>query len=86
MEKLHRFETMEETEIRAQGSHPVEISKLSKAAQTRLETIQHDDIDELMSFRLTGKQRVWCRMDNSVMLILWWDPEHAVCPSMKKHT
>ncbi|CCG41826.1 hypothetical protein [Magnetospirillum molischianum] len=86
MEKLHQFETMEETAIRAQGSHPVEVWQLCKEAQNRLAEIELDDLDALMSFRLTGARRVWCRMDNNMMLVLWWDPGHAVCPSPKKHT
>jgi hypothetical protein len=86
MESLHQFETMQESAIRAQGSHPVEIENSSKVAQDRLCAIELDDLDELMSFRLGGKTRVWCRMDRNVMLVLWWDPEHQVCPSMKIHT
>ncbi|MBY0431511.1 MAG: hypothetical protein K2Q10_09960 [Rhodospirillales bacterium] len=86
LEKLHQFETMEETDMRRGGSHTVEVWQLSKVAQDRLAAIQQDDIDQLMSFRLTGATRVWCRMDRNMMLVLWWDPEHAVCPSLKKHT
>jgi hypothetical protein len=86
MEKLHHFETMEETVIRAQGSHPVPLGNLCKEAQQRLEEIEHDDADELMSFRLDGAGRVWCRIVSRIMTVLWWDPEHKVCPSLKKHT
>ena len=86
MEKLHQFETMEETAIRRGGSHPVEPPQLSKAAYDRLVEIKLDDLDELMSFRITGAGRVWCRMSNNVMLVLWWDPTHEVCPSLLKHT
>ena len=86
MEKLHQFETMEETDMRRGGSHPVEISQLCKPARDRLAAIELDDLDELMSFRLTGSGRIWCRMDRNMMLVLWWDPDHAACPSLKKHT
>jgi hypothetical protein len=86
MEKLHHFETMDETDMHRGGSHTVGIDNLCKDARDRLAVIQHDDIDELMSFRLTGAGRVWCRMDRNMMLVLWWDPQHAVCPSLKKHT
>lgn len=86
LEKLHQFETMEETDMRRGGSHTVEVWQLSKEARDRLAAIQHDDIDELMSFRLTGATRIWCRMDRNIMQVLWWDPDHAVCVSLKKHT
>jgi hypothetical protein len=86
VDKLKSFETMTDTDIRQQGSHPIQINKLSKLAQNRLSEIKHDDIDELMSFRLNGVQRVWCRIIGSVMCVLWWDPEHQVCPSQLKNT
>jgi hypothetical protein len=86
MEKLHHFETMDERTIRAQGSHPVGLEQCCKEAQDRLAAIQLDDLDEIMSFRLTGRGRVWCRMDRNVMLALWWDPDHLVCPSLRRYT
>ena len=76
METLHNFETMEEKDIRSQGSHAVEIEQLCKDAKDRLTEIELDDLDALMSFRLAGKARVWCRMDRNVMQVLWWDPQH----------
>lgn len=86
LEKLHNFETMHEGDIAAQGSHAVELESLCKEARDRLSAIKLDDLDALMSFRLTGERRVWCRVDANVMHVLWWDPDHAVCPSHKKHT
>lgn len=39
------------------------------------------EIDEVMSLRLTGTNRIFGFMENEVMHILWWDPEHRVCPT-----
>jgi hypothetical protein len=86
MEKLHQFETMEEQVIRRQGSHPVELESLCKEARDRLTELRLDDLDELMSFRIDGRGRVWCRMVQGMMVILWHDPGHDVCPSLKKRT
>jgi hypothetical protein len=86
IKKLSFFETMTESEIRDQGSHTIEIDRLSKPARHRLEQIKLDDLDEVMSFRLMGTQRVFCRIDANIMHVLWWDPNHLVCPSIKKHT
>lgn len=86
MEKLHQFETMNWSEIGRDGSHPIEVSKLAKGARDRLTRIKQNDLDDLMSFRLTGKNRVWCVRDRNIMRVLWWDPDHTVCPSIKKHT
>lgn len=84
--QLHQFETMDQASIAAGGSHPVELEQMSAEARRRLMEIEHDDLDELMSFRIGGRRRVWCRMIDNIMSILWWDPEHQVCPSKKRYT
>jgi hypothetical protein len=86
MERLQCFETMSDREIGESGSHPIAIESLSKPAQQRLVAIQEDDIDVLMSFRITGPKRVFCIREREVMRVLWYDRDHQVCPSVKKHT
>lgn len=73
-------------EIKSSGSHHVEKNKLIKNAQKRLAEIYLDDHDELFSMRLTGKKRIWGIRDGNIFKLLWWDPEHEVCPSYKKGT
>jgi len=85
--RLCCFETMQWREIEgASGSHPVQVSDLEKRARDRLVDIQQDDIDELFSLRIGGKERVWGIRDFNVLKILWWDPHHEVCKSKLKHT
>jgi hypothetical protein len=86
IDRLHEFERMNWEEIKRTGSHPIEIWKCEKLARDRLAEIQQDDIDQLMSFRIGAKKRVWCIQDLNIMRVLWWDPEHEVCLSLKKHT
>lgn len=86
MERLHCFETMSEREIGESGSHPIPLASLSKEAQRRLQEIQQDDIDALMSFRINGPTRVFCIREREAMRVLWYDPDHQVCPAPKKHT
>ena len=86
MEQLHEFERMNWNTIVGQGSHEIERGRLAKQARDRLEEIGQDDVDHLMSFRLTGRNRVWCIRDRNIMRVLWWDPNHSVCPALKKHT
>lgn len=86
MERLHCFETMCAKDIGASGSHEIQLDRLSKQARDRLQEIEQDDIDTLMSFRITGARRVFCIREREVMQVLWWDPEHQVCPAPKKHT
>lgn len=80
--KLHEFEHKPWAEITKGGSHPIECSRLCKEAKDRLKKISQDDVEELMSFRLTGKNRVWCIRHLNVMRILWWDPDHKVYPTL----
>jgi hypothetical protein len=86
IEKLHEFENYNINQLPSNGSHPIEINSLSKDAQKRLKDIQQDDLDELYSFRIMGRERVWCIQSANIMKILWWDPNHEVCASHKKHT
>ena len=80
------FEIMDTTSGN-QGSHSVEVYKLCKEARDRLTELRLDDISSLFSFRLQGKQRIWCqKISGEPMRVLWWDPEHKVCPSQKRHT
>jgi hypothetical protein len=68
------------------GSHGVEPWKLSRQAQARLTELRQDDASELFSLRIAGRRRVWGILDEHVLRILRWDPEHQVCPSPRKHT
>jgi len=86
LEKLHEFETMDWQNIRQAGNHSVECGNCSKSARDRLAEIERDDLDELMSFRITGRRRVWCVLEGSLARVLWWDPNHEVCPSKLKGT
>lgn len=84
--KLGVFEKMNWDEIIRQGSHPIQVEKVIKDAKDRLREINRDDIDELMSFRISGKRRLWCINRSNIMHVLWWDPGHKVCPSAKHGT
>lgn len=82
-QKLGNFETMRWSEILGPNNHPVKIEDLCPEARKRLQEIKQDDVDDLVSLRLAGKKRVWGIRDGNVLKILWWDPDHQVCPSLK---
>lgn len=87
--KLGFFESMTINQIFVEGrhiNHSVQRDKLCPEAQKRLKELRLDDIDELHSLHLTGKQRVWGILSENVIALLWWDPEHKICPSPLKHT
>ena len=68
------------------GSHPIAVGKLSSDARRRLTDLGQDDLDELYSLRMQGQERIFGIRDRWILRILWWDPGHLVCPSVKKHT
>lgn len=79
--KLGDFEKLSFTELGQQGSHWVEAAKICKEARDRLIQIEQDDVDQLFSFRLGNRGRVWCITEGHLMRVLWWDPQHSVWPT-----
>ncbi len=61
--------------------HLIETADLVRPARDDLLEAIHGGTDEVMSLRLTGQKRIFGYMEVSVMHILWWDPEHEICPS-----
>ncbi len=86
LERLFQFETMDDGAVAAAGSHFIERDSLGTEALRRLEALRLDDIDGLMSFRIGGRERVFCRRIGRAMHVLWWDPEHRVCPAPLRNT
>lgn len=88
LSKLKNYETMKWKEIRAnlQYNHYIPTANVHSDAQKRLRELQLDDFEELFRLRLGGKQRVWGILERYIFKILWWDPDHTVCSSEKKHT
>jgi len=83
---MGNFEKMTWVDLGSDGCHSIPIGDLAISARKRLIEIKLDDIDELFSFRVTGKGRIWGIRDRNVVKVLWWDPHHSVCSSVKKHT
>lgn len=87
--KLQCFESMTWSEILVQSkkqNHSVPIFKLEKSAQERIEALRLRDLDEVVSLHLTGTERIWGILEGRVLKLLWWDPNHQICPSILKHT
>ena len=87
-DKIKDYETMTFEELMGKNreSHPISCSKIISKAQRRLDEISQSDLDDLFSIRISAKQRLWGVRDRNIFKILWWDPNHEVCPSQKKHT
>ena len=84
--KLIDFSAYNIPQLKKANSHLVSIDKLVKDARNRIVQIEQDDLGDLFSLRLSGKKRIWCIKDKNILKILWWDPNHEVCPSHKKNT
>jgi hypothetical protein len=84
--RLGDFESMSWEEIGRAGSHTIDVAALHPDARKRLADIRQDDVDEVYSLRITGKERIFGIRDRWILRILWWDPDHRVCPSTLKHT
>jgi hypothetical protein len=83
LHKLFEFEGKNWSEITLGGSHSIPIDKICNEAQTRLVEIERDDLDELLSLRLSGDNRVWCVKTGHLIRPLWWDEKHGVYPVAK---
>ncbi|MEO5370726.1 MAG: hypothetical protein H7833_11710 [Magnetococcus sp. DMHC-1] len=84
--KLKNFEAMTWQEIAGDRHHAIQVDQLSSQAQRRLAELNLDDIDEVFSLALGGRERIVGIRERSRFLVLWWDPDHQVCFSHKKHT
>lgn len=85
-EKMHNFETMTWGDILGRDHHEIPVSNIIRQAQKRLEELGHDDEEILVSFRITGRKRVWAIRSGAEAFLLWWDPNHEICPSHLRHT
>jgi len=87
--KLIAFESMTWSQILIDAKkrhHNVKTVDLCKEAQERLEALRLDDIDRVVSLALSGTERIWGVFSQGVLNLLWWDPNHQICPSVLKHT
>lgn len=87
-ERLASLESMTWSEILVNSgkqNHLVPVSNLALAARRRLEQ-KKIAVDELVSFRLSAKERIFGYLEDGVCVVLFWDPRHEICPSAKRNT
>jgi hypothetical protein len=85
-EKLAHFETMTWSEILVSGkkrNHSIKVSDITPEARRCLEA-KALALDEVVSLRLSGAERVFGYLDQGVLVLLWWDPGHEVCPTAER--
>jgi len=91
-EKLSNYEKMTWAEIdgaskSTKGSphHFISVNDMIKEARERLDLL-HLTYEQYYSIALTGRIRLWGVLEDGIFHILWYDPNHEVCPSNKQHT
>ena len=85
LEKLKHYQKRNWSEIEGKKSHFIPVVDLNKKAKKRLRVLELYP-ERLFSLRLTGTERVFGHAHENILYILWWDPEHEVCPSEPRHT
>jgi len=86
-DRCRSWETMNEGELFGRGGNKrIPADHMCSEAKARLTELELDDHGALWELKLQGKPRVWGLRSGHVFYPIWWDPEHTVCPSAKKHT
>lgn len=83
-EHLANFETMTWNQISVQGKyqhHTIPVNRIIAPAQRRLRELGLGSYEDLFRFRIGNMPRIWGIRDRQVMHVIWWDPDHLICPS-----
>lgn len=86
LQKLKSFESMTWGDILGRRHHLISTDDLCTDAKKRLAALNLDDLEQLVSLAIGGTERIWGVLEHNILTLLWWDPDHQVCPSPKKHT
>jgi len=92
VDKLSNYETMTWAEIdsaskssKGSRNHFIKVDRMDKKARERLDEL-HLTYDEYYSIALTGKARLFGVLESGIFHVLWYDQNHEVCPTIKRHT
>lgn len=91
IKKLGDFEGLTWMEIMSQSggrshgtnSHFEDVGELIREAQKRLRELHLDDLDQVFSLRLSGTERIYGILNDRVLRIIWYDPNHEIYPMSK---
>ena len=59
------------------NNHAISTADLTAYAQKRLVDIERDDVTDIYSIRLSGKERVYGSRDQNFFDLLWFDDDHG---------
>lgn len=90
LERIKNVESMTVQEVFHRGDEPGKDYPLpnlpNKDALDRLRELTYDDRDQISRLRISGTGRLYGFREGVRFYALWWDPDHEVWPSKKKHT
>lgn len=90
LRKLRDFERMTVRELFHQSGalgKSYDMEELpSKQAKDRLEELRLADQTRISRLRMNGPGRLYGFLDGNIFHVVFWDPDHAIWPSRKKHT
>lgn len=76
--------TWEEILVRSKKqNHSIVVTDLCSEAQLRIEE-KGLLLEKVVSLRLSARERVFGYLENGVLVLLFWDPLHQVCPSLRE--
>ncbi len=87
--KLGNFESMTWAEILQRSNnhhHLIPVERICAAARARLDALDQSDAEMVLSLRLSNLERVFGILDGPVLRVLWWDPNHQICPAELRNT
>ena len=68
-------------------NHLIPVYNLIKDAQDDLILNHLDEFESVCSLTVTGRKRLFGFIqDTGIFQILWYDPDHSICPSEMRHT
>ena len=67
-------------------NHNISLLDLVSDAQKRAAEISIDDFEELCSIAINSRMRIWGYIADGIFYIIWFDPEHEIYPTQKRHT
>lgn len=59
---------------------------LAGEAVRRLTELQLVDLTKIHRLEFTGTQRLYGVLRDNVFHVIWWDPDHKICPTSKRNT
>ncbi len=84
--KDYEHKTWRQVRANFKRDHPIDPDRICTEAKHRLVGLKVEEMDELWSFRIDAKRRVWGARFGRTFFVLWWDPQHQVYPTEPSNT